>query len=113
MHKDQTITLSEKVSEQKTGIVLCWTAFDYAQDKVMGYDNNYSFIPKTHVLDRQGSGVAMLLTQPGINALCAKYVYVSDTSIRGNEANDRKSPIQFGHDNNDARLWVLCKVLGV
>lgn len=113
MHENQTLTLSQKVSEQKTGIILCWTAYAYETATVQTYDNNYSFIPKEHVLNRSGAGVAMLLSQPGMSAVCAKYVYIADTTIQGNKENSRLRTDLTNGIISDSRCWVLRKVLGV
>lgn len=111
MHDKQTAVLSEKVSDQKNGIVLCWTGFTPETNTVETYDNHYFFIPKEHVLSRPWAGVDMVLASQGMDKICCKYVYVNDSSISGhsrNTINGVSNGISW-----DSRYWVLRKVLGV
>lgn len=111
MHSQQTAVLSEKVSAQKNGIVLCWTGFIPETNTVETYDNHYFFIPKEHVLSRDWAGVDMVLASQGMDKICCKYVYVSDTNVSGH---DRNSTSGTGSGINwNSRYWVLRKILGV
>ena len=83
MNGSQTATLSEAVSAQPHGIVLIWT---YFKDNIaQNFDICHVFVPKYHVSVLGGCGI-------NCTALCTdgnmwKYVYISDTSIKGNAAN--------------------------
>lgn len=83
MQGTQTATLSEAVSAQPHGIVLIWT---YYKDGIaQNFDICHVFVPKYHVSVLGGCGI-------NCTALCTdgnmwKYVYISDTSIKGNAAN--------------------------
>ena len=106
MQASQTINLNEKISEQRTGIVLHWQA--YENGNAQNYDHNYCFIPKTHT---SRSGVAMFLTNQSGTHVGTKYVYVSNTKIEGhdnNYSNATASGITL-----DRRYFVLTEVLGV
>lgn len=109
MAADQTISLSEAVSAQAHGIVLCWSAYDGTT--VYDYDWHYQFIPKYHVMMHEGTGVTTCMSTVGFGHVGAKYVYVSDTSIRGHRANLESST------NNSVTYtgayWVLRYVIGV
>lgn len=105
----QTIKLKESVSQQAHGIVLCWCA--YLDGKLQDYDNFYTFIPKNHVVTKSGQGVLTTMSSVKFERVGAKYVYVSDTQITGNEAN-----AAHGTSNGvtfDNRQWVLDAVFGV
>ena len=83
MTASQTATLSEAISAQPHGIVLIWT---YYKDGIaQNFDICHVFVPKYHVSVLGGCGI-------NCTALCTdgnmwKYVYISDTSIKGNAAN--------------------------
>jgi hypothetical protein len=91
MNDTQTVTLSEKVSDQANGIVLCWSY--YSAGAAQNHTWTYDFVPKWHVINRPGEGIVFLAPQftgnpatPG--GVVTKYCYVGDTSITGNAAND-------------------------
>ena len=107
-----TINLSQKVSEQKTGIVLMWQA--YSDGKPQSYDFNYTFIPKHHTLVFPAGGVTCWLSNSSGNIVATKYVYVFDDKIQGNDINGLGSTTRSGSGitftNN---YWVLTYVIGV
>lgn len=102
-----TFTNGQKVSDQLSGIVLVWSAYD--SGKAQDYNFDYQFIPKWHVLNHNGSGVDyVMIINAALNiTLCKKYVYVYDDKIVGN-ANNNKSGTGF---NNAAK--VLRAVIGI
>lgn len=107
-----TINLSQKVSEQKTGIVLMWQA--YVDGKPQSYDLNYTFVPKHHTLVFPAGGVTCWLSNSSGNIVATKYVYVYDDKIQGNDINGLGSTTRSGSGitftNN---YWVLTYVIGV
>lgn len=109
MNANQTISLSEAVSAQPNGIVLAWSAHDGGT--TYDYDWHYQFIPKYHTMMHAGAGVTTCMSTVGFGHVGAKYVYVSDTSIRGHAANTEAST------NNSvtytSAYWVLRYVIGV
>ena len=105
----QSVKLSELVSQQAHGIVLCWCA--YADDEPKDYDNFYTFVPKSHVVIRNGQGVLTTMSNVKFGRIGAKYVYVSDNRVTG--VDDNKA---YGTSNGvtfDNRQWVLDAVIGV
>lgn len=84
MNGDQTVTLSENITAQKTGIVLCWSAYESGA----GANNSwsYQFVPKWHVIHAPGTGVYTIMERSGGTQM-QKYVYVSNKSISGNNSN--------------------------
>lgn len=106
----QTITLSESISAQNKGIVLCWSA--YENEAAQDYDWVYHFVPKWHISVSNGSGVDFFLNT--LNTAGHKYLYISDTSIRGYASNSSSSATgtnsKIVYKNN---YWALRAVLGV
>lgn len=80
----QSITLSQPLSKQTHGIVLCWSGYDLNTNKPTNTDWWYTFIPKWH-----NDGVGVHCTYTGHWNNIAKYVYVGDTTIKGHEFNDK------------------------
>ena len=109
MRSDHTATLSEPVSEQNTGIVLVWSAYESgAKD----YNFFYQFIPKSHVEQHNGKGINTgIIATETFGTIGSKYVYVYDDRIVGNDYND-DSGTKNGITFNNA-YWVLRYVLGV
>lgn len=85
MTNTQDISLSENVSAQTHGIVLCWSAFVSGEAK--DYDWVYTFIPKWHTSINNGTGVISVGTTVGNAYTMMKYVYVYDNHIVGHAQN--------------------------
>lgn len=106
LHGTQSVTLSEPISEQRYGIVLCWSGFDLNTNKCTNTDFWYTFIPKWH-LEFAGAGVHCSYTGHWNNI--SKYVYVEDTKIRGHELNDKVRTVGGVTENNNKsalrRVW--------
>lgn len=111
MNASQTANLSEKVSDQRTGIVLHWQA--YVSGSVKNYDHNFFFVPKSHVSRNPGGGVAMFLTVSTANAVTTKYVYVNDDRITGNDVNGQDPSTANSGISKTPKYFVLTEVLGV
>lgn len=112
MNANNIINLSQKVSEQKNGIVLVWQA--YADGESKYYDFNYTFIPKQHVLIHDGAGVTCWLSNSTGNVIATKYVYVYDNQIQGNDVNSTGVTTRNGSGIiTNSTHWVLTHVLGV
>ena len=112
MAGSQTINLSQKVSEQKNGIVLMWQA--YVDGKPQSYDFNYTFVPKHHTLVFPAGGVTCWLSNSSGNIIATKYVYVYDDKIQGNAVNGLGSTTRSGSGIiTNSTHWVLTYVLGV
>ena len=112
MNASQTISLSQKVSEQKNGIILVWQA--YTNGEPQYYDFNYTFVPKHHILIHNGAGVTCWLSNSTGNIVATKYVYVHDNQIEGNAVNDTGNTNRSGSGIiTNSKYWVLTYVLGV
>ena len=111
MTASHTITLSEAVSKQPTGIVLVFSYFE--NGKAQNNSFNYVFVPKTHVALHNDLGVVCQLS--GANPfhwVASKYLYVSDLAIKGNNYNNTTGTAASGITyHNEA--YVLRYVVGV
>lgn len=109
MNENQTITLSEYVTEQLSGIVLVWSAYD--SGSALNIDWQYQFIPKDHVIRADigtiGSGL-FISTVAG-----RKFVYVNNKTITGHSQNDNVIELQNVGITLTNTHWVLRYVLGV
>ncbi|QFG05341.1 minor tail protein [Bacillus phage 022DV001] len=88
MTASQTVTPTKKLSECPTGWILNWSDYD-GNEVANPYDNNYTFIPKYHPRLSNDQGVYAVLSS-GLTqetSLTMKYVYVTDSQIRGNDRN--------------------------
>lgn len=103
MQDGQSAPLSQRISDQQTGIIMVWSA--YANGASQNYNWHFTFVPKYHVISSAGAGVSDGWSRGADSAavLVSKYVYVTDTVLNGN-ANNSVSP------NNNI---VLRAVLGV
>ena len=88
MSGGNTISLSQKVSAQKTGIVLVWQA--YSDGKPQPWDYNFTFIPKWQAITNSSRGVVCYLATSHAGYIGTKYVYLFDDKIKGQ---DRKSVV--------------------
>ena len=111
MLASQTVNLSQKVSEQKNGIVLVWQA--YSNGAVQTYDFNFTFIPKWQVSVNPSRGVSCFLTNSTGAKIGTKYVYVHDDKIVGNNANGNGDTKRASGITTTNNYWVLTHVLGV
>ena len=107
MTSGHTASLSERVTEQRHGIVLVWSG--YTAGTVRDYDWQYNFIPKWQVTDNPGGGVDFLLVS-GTN-IGRKYVYIGDDSLYGNADNGANKT--YGDVSFANGAFVLRAVIGV
>lgn len=107
MNENQTASLNENVSNQKTGIVLIFSSYENGQSQNYGWYEY--FIPKTIVSLQPGGGHSILIPDNNATygAKAAKYLYVSDTQIRGNVYNVGT------HGNLNNSSVVLRYVIGI
>ena len=110
MTADHTVTLTEAVSAQPNGIVLCWS--QYTDGSTVNSNFVYHFIPKQHITSFPGAGIDVALFNSAWTKAADKYVYVSDTTIKGHANNGLTGTGTNGvtYANN---FWVLRYVIGV
>lgn len=111
MTSDNTINLSQKISEQKNGIVLVWQAYDNDEPKPWHF--NFCFVPKWQALTNSSRGVSMWLTNDVGSQVASKYVYIYDDKIVGNDNNSTGATKESSGITTTNNHWVLTYVLGV
>lgn len=113
MNENQTIPLSEAISAQPTGAVFAWSYYDTENNRTENYNWRFFFIPKAHVLRNNGTGVYMSDAYLGFR----KYLYISDTSVKGHGNNDNSTAADSDFKPNgitvDNNKYVLRYVVGV
>lgn len=80
-----TLTLPKKISQCLNGIVLLWVAGNASGAST--YDYTMTFIPKWFAADYSGGGINCFVGSASRNAVGIKYIYVTDTTLRGYETN--------------------------
>ena len=111
MSDSQTATLSAAISDQANGIVLIWSYYvDGASD-----NSNFqcTYIPKHFITLHPGKGIAAVLTNGTMNIMASKYVYVSDTSIKGYAGNADAATNKDSGVTSTSKNFVLRYVIGV
>lgn len=111
MSGSQTATLTEPVSKQKNGIVLVFSR--YISGAAQDYHFQTFFVPKYQVAKHAGCGHTFMMTTDGsFGNFGAKYVYLHDTHITGNNINEAVGTGECGikYQNN---AFVLRYVIGV
>lgn len=111
MTASHTITLSEKVSQQPSGIVLVFSR--YSGGEAQNYHWNEFFVSKEWVRRHPGTGHSFMMTNDGLFTLMAsKYLYIHDDKIGGNDVNSQSGTGTSGITYNNAG-FVLRYVIGV
>lgn len=103
---NQTAPLSEKISEQNSGIVLVFSAYSDDRAQNAGWYSHY--IPKKLIELKSGQGHGFLIPDyNGAGIRANKYLYISDELIEGNDINHGT------YENINNSLVVLRYVIGV
>lgn len=111
MTAGHTINLSQKVSEQKNGIVLVWQEYSNGQAQPWGF--NFIFIPKWQVVNDPGRGMVSILANSDLSKIATKYCYIYDDHINGNNVNSNGATKRASGITTTNNNWVLTKVIGV
>ena len=86
MTEGHKITLSEKVSDQVSGIVIVFSRYTNGA----AADTNFSchYIPKALVAAKPGVGHLLIMgATPTFELMAAKYLYINDETIAGHASN--------------------------
>lgn len=110
MDASQTVILKELVNKQLTGICLVFSA--YKDNEAKDYDWNYFFVPKSHTIHRNGQGIDFLMSNTGFSKVSAKYIYVYNDKLVGNNNNINSGTGSSGI-TFDNTAFILRAVLGV
>ena len=110
MTDGHTATLTENVSEQPNGIVLVFCYYNGTSDTNWGWIAR--FVPKLLVALEPGDGHIFELTNGKFGSVGTKYLYISDSQIKGHADNNATGTAGSGitYANNK---FVLRYVLGV
>lgn len=108
---DQTVRLSEKISDQKSGICLIWRRYNPGEGAVTGLC--YSFIPKYALTFGSEMTHTVWITNYTGGYAATKTFYLSDSEITGHASNETGSTIQgtSGITTNNNR-FALVGVVG-
>ena len=109
MNADQTITLSEPISRQPSGIILSFSP--YENNTAGDHNFNRFYISKYDVLTHGGSSGTFTMFRNLFSMIATKTLYISDQTIKGH-ANNVASGTQNGITYN-GKNWVLREVVGV
>lgn len=94
MNASQSITLREKISAQKNGIVLVFS--EYGDGEVKNAQKSCFFIPKMAVSLLSGMGFVFSLRSPfDASVYMSKYLYITDTTIKGNDLNTSGGNLKY------------------
>ena len=114
MTSGQTITLSELISVQQSGIVLVFSR--YISNAAVDYYYSCHFVPKQLVPTALSAGqtsaaVSFLMATGKFEAIAAKYLYIKDDVIGGNDGNTATGTANGVTYSNGA--YALRYVIGV
>lgn len=90
MHDTHIITPSRKLSDCLNGWMLQWSG--YTSSTARDYDITYTFIPKNHPSLSSNGGIHQIVGQPN-HGYKSKYLYVTNTEIKGHKNNSGDSVI--------------------
>ena len=100
-------TLNQPISEQLTGALFVWSAYDENDKAMRNWGWHMFFVPKQHVIWNDGFGIFMTNAYTGMR----KYIYVHNTYIQGND--DNKATGSSNGIPLNTRGYVLRYVVGV
>lgn len=110
MNASQTVYLGQKVSEQNTGIVLVFSAYDNTNGIADNSGFSTHFVSKYEVSQHEGCGHTFNLSGVWVNG--CKYLYISDARISGH-AKNTNTALVVGGITYDNTKFVLRYVIGV
>ena len=87
MKDDQTVTLSQGITKFAYGIILAFSYYDVEDGAPGNYDWEYFFVPRGHADNNGGTGIAFGGSNSQHSIYWSKYLYISDTTIRGHANN--------------------------
>ena len=110
MTETHSITLSESALTQPTGLVLTFSR--YADGAAQNNNYNHFFVPKEFISSNSGFGSEFTMMSNALAEVCHKYLYITDTTIRGHASNDATGTGASGITYINTR-YVLRRVVGV
>lgn len=110
--ESQTVTLSEPISQQSKGIVLVFSYYNQTDKIAEDVQFKEFFVPKEIIADKPGKGHCFDMTSHCFGNLCTKYLYISNTWIKGHKDNGLTGTAANGITYNN-KYFVLRYVIGV
>ncbi len=104
------ITLSEKISEQATGVELIFS--EYSDETIRNYSFQHERISKYIVSAHNGVGHIVKLCNNTLNVFANKYLYIYDDHIKGHQNNDATGMGASGITFTNNR-FILRYVIGI
>ena len=111
MSDNHTISLNQPVSLMPNGIVLVFSR--YVDGKAANHTFSCHFIPKKEVAAHPGSGHMFFLGNADLNIVGNKYLYISDTEIKGNSNNMSENVTSASGIKLNSKAYVLRHIIGV
>ena len=114
LNASQSITFSEKLNEQQTGVVLVFSR--YIGTSAVDYFYSCHFVPKMLITaatnaGQTAAGVTVMMATHQFEAISAKYLRITDTGITGDAGNIATGTLNGITYNNDR--FALRYVIGV
>lgn len=109
MTASDTVTLSEAVSQQQSGIVLVFTRYD--SNAVTDYYFSCHFFPKQILTVTSPAGSVFTMATSKMEYISAKYIKITDTTLTGDAANNANGTASGVTYDNDR--FALRYVIGV
>ena len=110
MTATQTVNLSGKVSEQRSGIVLVFCEYINGAAATSAFHS--FFIPKAQVVSNPGKGYTFTLATGKFEYMATKYLYIDDEKIDGHADNNTTGTGTSGIKYTNNR-FVLRYVIGI
>lgn len=110
MNSSHTITLDEKVSAQKNGILLVFSEYYDSEAKNVSFVSH--FVSKRTVATHSGCGHVFQMCNSNLAYFATKYLYIHDTKITGHNNNTLTGTAASGIKYTNNR-FVLRYVIGV
>ena len=82
----QSVTFSEPMNQQQSGIVLVFSR--YISGAAQDYYYSVHFVPKQLIATTPSSSLSFIMATAKFEAIAAKYLIITNTGITGNDQND-------------------------
>lgn len=109
MDADKTITLPRSVSSLPHGLVFVFSR--YANGAAQSDSYTTYFVSKADVADHNGHGRSFLVSGVPFSPIGMKYLYISDTTVNGNDVNIQSGTKSGVTYNN--KSFVLREIYGI
>lgn len=111
MTEAHTFTLTERISNQASGIVLVFSRFSNGA-VVDGIFHSF-FVPKELVNKQSSASYSFTMSTPNFSHICCKSLFINDTTVTGNSYNSTTGTSTSSGITYDNSAFVLRFVIGV